>query len=157
MAYKLVKVDASNYSRFDDMIFYRAYGVRRTADSSLPSESSALPEQIENELQNPNLYIYAVEEDSLFVGWISLVYIPKVGKWQGHGHLYVDELWISPKHRGKGMAKALMKKGDELALELSAAGLRLYVNVINDVAHHLYDKCGYLEDGQAYFMEKPVK
>lgn len=52
--------------------------------------------------------------DKRYVGWISLIYMPKAGKWNGHGHIYVDELWIEPSFRGQGLAKALMRKADEL-------------------------------------------
>ena len=47
-----------------------------------------------------------------------------------------------------------MKKTDELKIELDAVGIRLYVNVNNPTAKELYNCCGYMEDGQAYFMEK---
>lgn len=73
---------------------------------------------------------------------------------KGHGHVYVDELWVEPDFRGRGLAKALMQKAEELKTELKAAGVRLYVNVNNPSAHKLYETCGYREDGQAYFMEK---
>ena len=83
-----------------------------------------------------------------------MVYIPKVGRWKGNGHVYVDELWVEPSFREQGVAKALMKKADELKTELDATGIRLYVNVNNPIAQRLYGSCGYREDGQAYFMEK---
>ncbi len=66
----------------------------------------------------------------------------------------MDELWVQPDYRGKGLAKALMKKADELKQNYNATGVRLYVNVNNPTAKGLYESCGYVEDGQAYFMEK---
>lgn len=33
-------------------------------------------------------------------------------------------------------------------------GIRLYVNVQNEVAQRLYEECGYKENTQTYFMEK---
>ncbi len=47
-----------------------------------------------------------------------------------------------------------MKKADDLKIELEATGIRLYVNVNNPTAKKLDEHCCYLEDGQAYFMEK---
>jgi len=47
-----------------------------------------------------------------------------------------------------------MKKADELKIELEAVGIRLYVNANNPTAKEVYNCCGYMEDGQAYFMEK---
>lgn len=148
MNFKIEKIVENNYFLFDDMVFWRENGFEREPLQAPVSE------QIKKELANPNLYIYAIMVDNRYVGWISLVYIPKVGRWKGHGHIYVDELWVEPSFRGRGFAKALMQKADELKTELEATGIRLYVNVNNPVASKLYETCGYLEDGQAYFMGK---
>ena len=149
MDYIIEKINADNYSLFDDMVFWRENGFER--EPSL----TPISQQMKKELANPNLHVYAVKVDNRYVGWISLVYIPKVGsRWKGHGHVYVDELWVEPTFRGRGYAKALMQKANELKMELQATGIRLYVNVNNPAARKLYESCGYREDGQAYFMEK---
>ena len=148
MDYTIEKIDASNHSLFDDMVFWRENGYERE-----PSQEP-VSEQIKKELLNPDLFVYAVKVDGRYVGWISCVYIAKVGKWKGHGHIYVDELWVEPSFRGNGFAKALLKKADELKNKLDATGIRLYVNVNNPVAKNLYEACGYVEDGRAIFMEK---
>ena len=148
MNYTIEKIDENNHSLFDDMVFWRENGYERE-----PSQEP-VSEQIKKELLNPNLYVYAVKVDGRYVGWISCVYIAKVGKWKGHGHIYVDELWVEPSFRGNGFAKALLKKADELKDKLEATGIRLYVNVNNPVAQNLYETCGYVEDGRAIFMEK---
>jgi len=149
MDFSIEKIDINNYSLFDDMVFWRENGFEREPTQTLVSE------QMKRELTNPNLYVYAVMVECRYVGWISLVYIPKVGsRWKGHGHVYIDELWVEPNFRGRGLAKALMKKADELKIELEAVGIRLYVNVNNPTAKEVYNCCGYMEDGQAYFMEK---
>lgn len=148
MNYMIQKINENNYSLFDDMIFWRENGFERS-----PLQTP-ISEQIKKELTNPNLYIYAVMAGGRYVGWISLIYMPKVGKWKGQGHIYVDELWIEPNFRGCGLAKALMQKAEELKIQLNATGIRLYVNVNNPTARKLYQSCGYGEDGQAYFMEK---
>ena len=48
----------------------------------------------------------------------------------------------------------LMKKADILKEELSATGIRLYVNTENPNAEALYKLCGFQNSGKAYFMEK---
>ncbi len=149
MSFKIDRIGVENYAMFDDMVFWRQNGVERE-----PSKAS-VSEQMKKELANPNLYVYAVMVEQRYVGWISLVYIPKIGsRWQGHGHVYVDELWVEPNFRGQGYAKALMAKADELKLQLEANGIRLYVNVNNPMAQNLYEYCGYHGEGQAHFMEK---
>ena len=148
MNYTIEKIDENNHSLFDDMVFWREHGYERE-----PSQEP-VSNQIKKELLNPDLYVYAVKVDGRYVGWISCVYIAKVGKWKGHGHIYVDELWVEPSFRGNGFAKALLRKADELKDKLEATGIRLYVNVNNPVAQNLYETCGYVEDGRAIFMEK---
>ena len=148
MDYTIEKIDENNHSLFDDMVFWREHGYERE-----PSQEP-VSNQIKKELLNPDLFVYAVKVDGRYVGWISCVYIAKVGKWKGHGHIYVDELWVEPSFRGNGFAKSLLKKADELKDKLGATGIRLYVNVNNPVAKNLYEACGYVEDGRAIFMEK---
>lgn len=148
MDYTIEKIDANNHSLFDDMVFWRENGFEREPTQEPVSN------QIKKELLDPDLFVYAVKVDGRYVGWISCVYIAKVGKWKGHGHIYVDELWVEPSFRGNGFAKALLRKADELKDKLEATGIRLYVNVNNPVAQNLYETCGYVEDGRAIFMEK---
>ena len=149
MDFRIVRIDADNYPLFDDMVFWRENGFER---APMYAPVSA---QMKKALENPDLHVYAAEVENRYVGWISLVYMPKIGsRWKGHGHVYVDELWIAPEFRGNGFAKALMQKADELKNKLESSGIRLYVNVNNPAARALYEKCGYHEDGQAYFMGK---
>lgn len=42
--------------------------------------------------------------------------MPKVGKYNGFGHVYVDELWIHPSYRRNGLAYELMKKAEALRI-----------------------------------------
>ena len=148
MKFEIDRIDISNYNLFEDMVFWRENGFERR------SLQAPVSERIKKELENPNLYLYAIMVDNRYVGWLSLVYIPKVGRWKDGGHVYVDELWVAPSFRGRGFGKALLQKADELKTELEATGIRLYVNVNNPIAQKLYGSCGYREDGQAYFMEK---
>ena len=137
------RIDKENYCCFADMVYWREHGQER------------VPAQVEapEELNNPNLWIYAAEAEGRFVGWISLVYIPKVSR-VVKGHVYVDELWVQPDYRRRGIAKALLAKADELAAQLEATGVRLYVNTQNPEAQALYEAVGFCEDGTALFMEK---
>lgn len=148
MTYKVVRIDAENYSLFDDMIYWRMNGSER-----VPLKET-IPQSILNELSNPNLFIYAVEVENRYVGWIALVYMPKVGKYNGFGHVYIDELWIHPSYRRNGFAYELMKKAEALRKEKCAAGIRLYVSSDNISAKKLYKKYGFSISSSAYFMEK---
>ena len=142
------RIHAENYGLFDDMTFRREHGYDRE-----PGERP-VPEAVRVELENPNLRLYSAKIGDKYVGWISLVYIPKVSRWKGHGHVYVDELWVDPDFRGQGIAKRLMQQADRMLEEWNAVGVRLYVNRNNPGARKLYEQCGFQESGEAYFMEK---
>jgi ribosomal protein S18 acetylase RimI-like enzyme len=148
MAFVIDKITKDNYPLFDDMVFWRENGVEREP------KNTSVSTKIVKELSNPDLFIYAAKVDKRYVGWISLIYMPKVGKWQGSGHIYIDELWVAPEFRRQGLGKELMNKADELQQELSATGIRLYVNTENPGAEALYKLCGFQNSGKAYFMEK---
>ena len=148
MDYKVVRIDSENYSLFDDMVYWRVTGSER-----VPLEA-AIPQSMLRELSNLNLFIYAIEVERRYVGWISLIYMPKVGKYNGYGHVYVDELWIHPSYRRNGFANELMKKAEVLKQEKCATGIRLYVNVDNISAKKLYEKCNFSLSCSAYLMEK---
>ena len=79
MEFAIEKVMAEKYPLFEDMVFWRQTG-RERAPSAEP-----ISRQIDHELGNPNLHLYAAMAQNCYVGWISLVYIPKVGKWGGPG------------------------------------------------------------------------
>lgn len=148
MKHNIVKIDEDNYSLFEDMVHWRMNEAERT-----PSKEP-VSQDILKELRDPNLYIYAVEAEGKYVGWISLIYMPKVGRFQGHGHVYVDELWVEPSYRSNGFAYELMKMAEMVKAERDAMGIRLYVNTENPSAQRLYEKCGYSICCAAYFMEK---
>lgn len=148
---EIIRVDEENYHLFDDMIFWRINGRERDEKEKLKVEVS---DEVWKELANPNLYIYSVLIAGKMVGWMSLIYMPKVGKFNGRGHIYIDELWVEPLFRGRGFGKKLMKKADELLKELNGIGIRLYVSQDNESAIACYETCGYTYSGKTYFMEK---
>lgn len=151
--YKIIKVNNKNYSMFDDMVFRRINRRERTYAEKSEAASNNFKD-IYLALDNTNLYVYAALDKDKFVGWISIIYMPKVGRLNGLGHVYVDELWVEPTYRRQGIANKLMKKADELLNITASAGIRLYVNSENPKAKMLYEKCGFSERGIAYFMEK---
>lgn len=153
VTYEIIKVEKSNYHMFDDMVFRRVNGIQRKA----LEESKYHKTDFSNifiALNNHNFHVYAALTDAIFVGWISIIYMPKVGYWNGSGIIYIDELWVDPTYRGKGIGKSLIKKADELKDTLHAAKIRLYVEENNDTAINLYEKCDFIINGKAFFMEK---
>lgn len=154
MEYSIVKVNKDNYLMHDNIIFHRKYG--RDKNENELKEVHNFNEEYRT-LENENLFIYAAQTEDKFVGYISIAYIPKVGR-NIHGYngfLFVDELWTNPDYRRNGIAYSLMMQADELCREKNISGLRLYVGDSNPNALALYTKCGYRDRGNdAHFMEK---
>ncbi len=149
--YAIVRVLRSNYEKFDAMVFHRVHGREQTEEDRMQCDYAPVYET----LKNPNLFVYAAQVEERFVGWISIAYLPKVGRTNGKGYMFVDELWVHPSCRGRGIARSLMEKADALAEDFSALGTRLYVGIGNDSAIGLYEACGYVKDDDcAFFMEK---
>jgi len=139
---------------FDDMVFQRINGREKAEHERAEVQNFGI---VYETLDNENLFIFAASVEDKFVGWISLVYIPKVGRTKGKGHLFVDELWVNPTFRRKGIARVLMAEADALSKELNTLGLRLYVNTANHEAISFYQTCGYAKQGEAFFMDKQWK
>ena len=146
MKFTIERITENNYPAFADMTYWRKNGTEIKSDTA-PSD------MVKNHLGDKNFRVYAAKADNKFVGWISLVFMPKIS-WTDKGFVYVDELWVQENYRNRGIATALMAKADEYKNETDAVGVRLYVNVNNPVAKGLYTKCGYGYEGTAEFMEK---
>ncbi|MCL1883335.1 MAG: GNAT family N-acetyltransferase [Defluviitaleaceae bacterium] len=152
MEYSIVRVNKGNYSMFDDMVFYRGNGRYKNEeesneDSDFTSYYAAL------EIQT--FYVFAAKSENHFVGYVFINYLPKVGSTNGRGWLFIDDLWVNPNFRRKGIANALMKKADNLSREMNTVGLRLYVNAENPEGIFLYKKFGYEQTfGGSMLMQK---
>jgi len=144
MKYTIIRVSQDNYSKFDAMVYWRIN----------KREQEQIRMDWPKEIENTNLHVYAIEVEEKFVGWTSMIFIPKVGIVNRKGYVYVEELWIQESYRRKGYARLLMEKANEVAIHYDASGIRLGVNVENPNALDLYKKCGYHVTGQAYTMEK---
>lgn len=154
MDYNIIKVNKDNYFMFDDMVFYRKHG--REKDESELKEKQDFSSYYAA-LEIPTFYVFAVQLEEKFVGYIFINYLPKIGVPNNRGYLYIDDLWVNPCFRRKGIATALMKKADTLSKELNTSGLRLYVNTTNSDGIALYKKCGYEQKfGTCMLMQKEM-
>jgi len=76
MEYSIVRVNKENYALFDDMVYFRINNREKTTTEQIePNNYTANCVMLNNE----NLHVYAAQVDNRFVGWISAVFIPKIG------------------------------------------------------------------------------
>ncbi|WMM23909.1 GNAT family N-acetyltransferase [Tissierella sp. MB52-C2] len=143
------RITKSNYHMFDDMVYWRTNGFERTEDEKDKNKDITFRDAF-SELDYQGFYVFAALYEGRFVGWIMLIYIPKIGKWN-RGIIFVEELWTAPEFRRKGIAMKLMEKAFEVQNETGAIKVRLYTD--NMPAQKLYEKCGLRVTNEAVFME----
>ncbi|WP_406242542.1 GNAT family N-acetyltransferase [Tissierella carlieri] len=143
------RITKSNYHMFDDMVYWRTNGCERTGEER-DKNKDIIFEDAFSELDHQGFYVFAARHEGRFVGWIMLIYIPKLGKWN-KGVIFVEELWTAPEFRRKGIGMKLMGKAFEVQYETGAIKVRLYTD--NMSAQKLYEKCGLRVANKAVFME----
>jgi len=149
---EIIRVDKHNYHKFDDMVFYRANERYKNNDEQVKAQDFTTHYKA---LEIPTFYVFAAQLDDEFVGYIFLNYLPKIGSTNGRGWLFVDDLWVNPHYRRKGIAHMLMAKADTISKELNTVGLRLYVNTDNPGGIVFYEMCGYEQKfGTSMLMQK---
>jgi len=62
--------------------------------------------------------------------------------WRGQPGLYLEDLFVLPEMRGKGIGKALLQRLAQIALEENCYGLRWMVLEWNDPALKFYESLG---------------
>jgi len=110
-------------------------GVRAVFEDSSPERDA---------LRQKGTY-YIAEDDGGIQG--VLLTIPEWSDWRNKTILWIHSLYVIPKYRKKGVFRKLfqfLKEKVESSPEL--AGLRLYVDKKNRVAHKVYEKIGMNKD-----------
>jgi ribosomal protein S18 acetylase RimI-like enzyme len=150
--FTIKQITKKNYHMFADMVDWRMNGVELTKEEKEANKKKTFTEEYK-ELEHPGFYSYAALYDGRFIGWISLMYTPKIGgaRWK-KGVIYVDELWTAPEFRGRGVATKLFQKAYDCQKETGAVEVRLYVGTDNVMAQELYKKCGMKAMWNALYM-----
>ena len=129
----------------DDMV--RAGIDREVAQAKADKE---LPQLLPEGLATPNHYMYAVEDEGRFAGYLWLC--DRDGD-LGHS-LFIYAVEIDEEFRGRGLGRAAMAFTESEARRLGISKVALNVFGGNDVARGLYLSLGYAET--AVHMEKCV-
>ncbi len=153
--FTILRVLKENYHLFDDLVYYRMNGKERTTAEKEVSKDGDYSIAY-RELDYENFYVYAACLDDKFVAWISIIYIPKIGKGIG-GIIYVDELYTRPDYRNRGIAYELLQKVKEHYEQRKAYLIRLYVGDDNRSAQHVYQKIGLEDKGVCRCMESRIR
>jgi GNAT superfamily N-acetyltransferase len=132
------------------MAFYVDDMVRAGIDPDVAQAKADkdLPQLLPDGLATRNHFMYAVEDDGRFAGYLWLC--DRDGE-LGHS-LFVYAVEIDEEFRGRGLGRAAMVFAEEEARRLGIAKVALNVFGGNDAARRLYLSLGYAET--AVHMEK---
>jgi ribosomal protein S18 acetylase RimI-like enzyme len=106
-------------------------------------------------LRSPDLgYVWVFFEEETPVGYIVLTF---GYSFEYHGRdAFIDELYIEPQYRRKGIGRRAMQFVEERARELGVNAIHLEVDQRNDPAAGLYRHAGY-DDHSRFLMTKRLK
>jgi ribosomal protein S18 acetylase RimI-like enzyme len=112
----------------------------------------------EHDIEQRQLWV--AEIDGIFAGMVSLT----TGREPEYGHagwnveeagVMVHRLAVDPKFRGAGIAAALMRKAEEVALERGFPTVRTDTSAENEAAQRLFLKLGYGKTGEIGLSFRP--
>lgn len=109
-------------------------------------------EGVRQGLVNPDHGLFVLEDAGRLVGFLWIVVY--VSSWTGERYGYINNIYVIPSHRGRGLGRFMMEYTDEFLRERGVLSVRLTVTAANRVAVHLYERAGY--HIERYEMQKQV-
>jgi ribosomal protein S18 acetylase RimI-like enzyme len=106
-------------------------------------------------LRSPDLgHVWVFFEEGTPVGYMALTF---GYSFEYHGRdAFIDELYIEPQYRRKGIGRRAMQFVEERARELGVKAIHLEVDQSNDPAAELYRRAGY-DNHSRFLMTKRLK
>lgn len=129
-------------------------------DMAMESEGTTLDRQtvlrgVTEAMNDRNRGLYLVtRKESEVVG--SLMITREWSDWNAQWYWWVQSVYITPAHRGKGLFRAMYAKVKEIASLEGIEQVRLYVDKSNRVAQEVYRKVG-MEECHYLMYEEVLK
>lgn len=117
---------------------FDAYRVFYNKPSDVAGARAFLAERLE--YQESTVYL-AQAENGVFVGFTQLY--PVFSSTRMQRMWILNDLYVNPMHRGKGISKLLIDKAKELARATKAAGILLETAKNNEIGNKLYPSMGF--------------
>lgn len=116
------------------------------------SDPAAAAEFLKDRLSKNESVIFLATEGDSALGFVQLY--PSFSSVSLKRLWILNDLFVDPAGRRKGVAKALIKRSTEFALETKSKGLVLETGIENKAAQRLYQKCGWSKELRfdRYFM-----
>jgi len=119
-----------------------------------PSDPGRAERFLRDRLAGDESVIYLAEEHGTALGFVQLYAsfwsVAACRSW------ILNDLFVSPQHRGTGAGKALMNRARVHAVETGAGGLSLATQRTNLTAQRLYEALGWQRDEEFFHYELPL-
>ncbi|MGD1840615.1 MAG: GNAT family N-acetyltransferase [Thermonemataceae bacterium] len=126
---------------FDDYrVFYRQKSDLNTAETFL-----------QERITKAESVIFVAEIDNQLVGFTQLY--PLFSSVRMKRLWLLNDLFVQPASRGKGISKQLINRAKQLAVETQAAGLTLETEQTNDIGNQLYPTVGFTRNADHNFYD----
>jgi len=126
---------------------FDAYRVWYRMDSDKETAHSFLKNRIKN---GESEVFLAMTENGEAVGFTQLY--PLFSSTRMKRMWLLNDLYVAPDYRGKGISKQLIDRAKDLARSTNAAGVALETEKNNDIGNQLYPRTGFeLDDHNFYF------
>jgi len=119
------------------VLIFEEYRAFYKCNSDLISAYKFISERIENK----DAEIFVAEADNQLVGFIQLY--PLFSSTRMKKLWLLNDLFVQPFYRGRGISKELITKAKQLANETNSAGLILETVKTNEIANQLYKREGF--------------
>lgn len=148
-----IKIIEPGISRLDEIVeLFDAYRVWYRK----PSEEITAREFLSARLEQNESVIYAAENEAgSLVGFTQLY--PLFSSTRMKRLWLLNDLFVAPEFRGRGISKQLIDRAKSLATSTDACGLMLETEKSNEIGNKLYPRCDFeLEtDVNFYFWKCP--
>ena len=139
-----MKILQASVDHLDELTFlFDSYRIFYRLSPDPEAEKKFLRERIENE---ESIVYVAVDDSECMVGFAQLY--PLFSSTRMKRLWLLNDLFVKPDHRGKGIGKLLIEKCKVLARETNAAGLSLETEKNNLIGNYLYPSTGFEVDIQ---------
>ena len=127
---------------------FNSYRVFYRKEADFNGAKAFIAERIEN---NESVIFVAENETKELTGFVQLY--PLFSSTRMKKLWLLNDLFVNPNFRSKGISINLIEKAKELVKETNACGMFLETEKINDIGNNLYPKTGFILNKGSNFYE----
>jgi len=119
-----------------------------------PSDPGRAERFLRERLDHGESVIYLALDDNTAVGFVQLY--PSFWSVAACRSWILNDLYVTPEHRGRGVARALLERARAHAEATGAHGMSLATQHDNLTAQRLYESLGWIKDEEFFHYELPL-